>query len=658
MNFERLESRTMLAANLPAIYVNAGGPSQVDSIGRTFVADAGFIGGQTAQSPADDVLNTTDDVLFLDYRKGSSFTYAVTLPNANYAVWLEFAEPTFTVAGQRAFDVSAEGQQVLNDFDIVAAAGAGQTAVAKAFDVAIADGQLNLAFAGEGASEAIVSAIAIVPRDPTDAAAPYSWVSMSDTARMVISQSHLRILGQGMAIYANEHKGNYPSSLVALSDYDLRLETFANPRTSTSLPRAEMTPIELAGWIASRNDYIYLGAGKKTNLPADAVLAYENPNRQAGDISILWADLHVSSLTLADAAAKIGFADAPPSDPPPPWPATLPTSSAILQSQANLRALSNGLLLYSNDHRGAYPLELGTLYLEGYVSDMNAFIDPRSGTQPPPSDWTREQKAAWINQNTRYRFNGASGKNSASSEQVLIFEDASLTDGGINILSTDGSVRFVETRWANEMLVHWGPLVKSSSFNWNVVGPQSISLLFQVAIDAASLSGSGIRIENVDTGEIIPASVVAGEFLSTSQLSVRFTFPGYPIGSLPNGNYRVTVPANALKSVGGVSARANAPLEFYMLGGDADRNRVVDIADFNTLAASFGLSGRSFSSGNFDYSSDGKVSISDFNLLAANFGQRVPQPTAPAPTQVFAVGTSSPAQIVVAPRDSDLLGLI
>ena len=51
--------------------------------------------------------------------------------------------------------------------------------------------------------------------------------------------------------------------------------------------------------------------------------------------------------------------------------------------------------------------------------------------------------------------------------------------------------------------------------------------------------------------------------------------------------------------------------------GDADLNGVVNLIDFNKLAANFNTSGKVWSQGDFNY--DGNVNLLDFNKLAANF---------------------------------------
>jgi hypothetical protein len=52
--------------------------------------------------------------------------------------------------------------------------------------------------------------------------------------------------------------------------------------------------------------------------------------------------------------------------------------------------------------------------------------------------------------------------------------------------------------------------------------------------------------------------------------------------------------------------------------GDGNLDGVVNLTDFNALAANFGMSERGWWQGDFNY--DGIVNLVDFNRLAANFG--------------------------------------
>ena len=65
------------------------------------------------------------------------------MPNGDYTLNLLFAD--YYGPGQRRFNVSVEGQQVLTNFDISAEAGV-NTALVKSFPVTISDGKLDMAF--------------------------------------------------------------------------------------------------------------------------------------------------------------------------------------------------------------------------------------------------------------------------------------------------------------------------------------------------------------------------------------------------------------------------------------------------------------------------------------------------------------------------------
>ncbi|WP_277235083.1 malectin domain-containing carbohydrate-binding protein [Hymenobacter sp. YC55] len=144
-----------------AVYrVNAGGGQATTSIG-TFTADQLFSGGSVATSSAA-IAGTTDDVIYQSERYGAS-TYAMPVPNGQYTVKLHFAEFYWTAAGQRVFDVSAEGTKVLAAYDILKKV-APNTAVTETFNVNVTDGVLTLAFAPgtTGVDQPKISAIEVL----------------------------------------------------------------------------------------------------------------------------------------------------------------------------------------------------------------------------------------------------------------------------------------------------------------------------------------------------------------------------------------------------------------------------------------------------------------------------------------------------------------
>ncbi len=64
--------------------------------------------------------------------RNGNFTYSIPLANGNYDVTLKFSEIYYTAPGQRVFNVSIEGKQVISNLDIFAKAGK-----SRAYDVTV-----------------------------------------------------------------------------------------------------------------------------------------------------------------------------------------------------------------------------------------------------------------------------------------------------------------------------------------------------------------------------------------------------------------------------------------------------------------------------------------------------------------------------------------
>ena len=122
-----------------SIAINAAGPA----VG-SFLADTDFAGGRKGSSSSFvDISGVTDpapEQVYQTQRVGTgvgSFGYFIPglIPGATYKVRLHFAEGFFKTPGNRLFNVAIDGQIVLNNFDIVAAAGAANKAVIEEFSV-------------------------------------------------------------------------------------------------------------------------------------------------------------------------------------------------------------------------------------------------------------------------------------------------------------------------------------------------------------------------------------------------------------------------------------------------------------------------------------------------------------------------------------------
>ncbi len=133
------------APSSSAYMINAGGTSgYTDHSGNTWSADEFFTGGVDSDIPYA-VPGTSDGVLFYDRRTGTDFSYDLPAANGDYTVQLFFTDPTYSSAGQRVFDVTAQGQKVLTDFDIIAAGG-GRAPISRSFQVKVTNGVINLGF--------------------------------------------------------------------------------------------------------------------------------------------------------------------------------------------------------------------------------------------------------------------------------------------------------------------------------------------------------------------------------------------------------------------------------------------------------------------------------------------------------------------------------
>ena len=128
--------------------INAGG-----SAAAPFSADTDFSGGSAVSSAnaidTSGVSNPAPLSVYQTNREGPTFSYVIPNLTAGktYTVRLHFAETYWSSAGQRVFNVSLNGQQVLSNFDIVATAGARYKAVVEQFTTpADSTGKITIQF--------------------------------------------------------------------------------------------------------------------------------------------------------------------------------------------------------------------------------------------------------------------------------------------------------------------------------------------------------------------------------------------------------------------------------------------------------------------------------------------------------------------------------
>ena len=162
------------AVGLPVgeeIHILAGSSRKyVDHAGKLWNPDAFFSGGNAVQSSVQHIWRTQDPIIYRSARQGD-FEYNIPLKPGVYELRLYFAETFYGPEnsggggeGSRTMTVTANGQTLLHDFDVLADAGGDRTAEVKVFsDISpAADGQLHLSLSGNNGN-AMLSAIEILP---------------------------------------------------------------------------------------------------------------------------------------------------------------------------------------------------------------------------------------------------------------------------------------------------------------------------------------------------------------------------------------------------------------------------------------------------------------------------------------------------------------
>jgi hypothetical protein len=133
-----------------SVFINAGGAEYVDTKGNIWEPDTGYYNSgsnvYTTPSATEEISGTAEDVLYRSERwSAQPLIYEIDVPEAgNYQVSLHFAEIAFSNSGFRVFDVTIEGSQVSDDFDIARDAPGLFKAITIDKTVHVSDGRLTV----------------------------------------------------------------------------------------------------------------------------------------------------------------------------------------------------------------------------------------------------------------------------------------------------------------------------------------------------------------------------------------------------------------------------------------------------------------------------------------------------------------------------------
>ncbi len=162
--FSNITANHTISASFTAVgtsfAVNSGGGQYTSQSGTVYQADTDYSGG-TAASTTANITGTNDPTLYQTERYGKTFAYNIPLANGNYDVTLKFAEIYWNAPGQRVFNVSMQGTQVISNLDIYAQAGK-NTAYDVTVPASVTNGTLNISFTTV-VDNAKISAIEITP---------------------------------------------------------------------------------------------------------------------------------------------------------------------------------------------------------------------------------------------------------------------------------------------------------------------------------------------------------------------------------------------------------------------------------------------------------------------------------------------------------------
>lgn len=130
-----------------------------------------------------------------------------------------------------------------------------------------------------------------------------------------------------------------------------------------------------------------------------------------------------------------------------------------------------------------------------------------------------------------------------------------------------------------------------------------------------NLVASSLTLNNLTTGAAV---VVTGVTFDAGLNLATFTVTG----GLPDGNYAASLPVGDIRDQANNLLAGPLAFGFFVFAGDANRDRVINLADFSILASNFNQPGATFGEGDFNY--DGSVTIADFSILASKFNASLP----------------------------------
>src|SRR2546423_9218533 len=168
--------------------------------------------------------------------------------------------------------------------------------------------------------------------------------------------------------------------------------------------------------------------------------------------------------------------------------------------------------------------------------------------------------------------------------------------GGLDQMLAFAKIDFREPRWPPEPRHRRRPRVLSTGFT-NSLGAPFLNFNFDLpGIVDSTAQASDLMLTNLATNQ--PVST-AGFTVTYDIINRNLKF--LPPANLPDGNYHANLGATTVADAFGNAMQTDASLDFFILAGDANRDRQIDTLDFDALAARFNQTGVGNSGGGFHY---------------------------------------------------------
>jgi len=254
-----------------------------------------------ANPGATPIANTTDDVLYQSARWGQDFSYNIPVPNGPLEVRLGFAELYHDAVGAGVFNVSAEGTVVLANYDVMAAAGARNTAKIEEVATMVSDGELNLRFKSTTYG-AQVSTIGVVRGSvsivgTTDDALYQSAHTGASTYQAALANGDYEVtLHFSEPVYTEAGKRVFDvkaQGVVVLNDYDIYAQAGAANSAKTETFTATVIDGHLTLDFVPVTDEPRVNAIKVKSVASGLTVAAVNaggPSFTAGDSTVFLAE--------------------------------------------------------------------------------------------------------------------------------------------------------------------------------------------------------------------------------------------------------------------------------------------------------------------------------------------------------------------------------